>query len=86
MKTKDRRWYDTHFETQKALKLLENLSDEEKEVLSDSLISIIKEIKDCHRNDYDDATKEVPIVSGLRELWACTFLQITDVGMIKMMA
>ena len=68
MKTKDRRWYDTHFETQKALKLLENLSDEEKEVLSDSLISIIKEIKDCHRNDYDDATKEVPISIGLERV------------------
>lgn len=65
METKDRRWYDSHFETQKTLKLLEKLSDEEKEVLSESLITIVKEIKDFHRDDYDDESKEPPLSLGL---------------------
>lgn len=65
METKDRRWYDSHFETQKTLKLLEKLSDEEKEVLSESLITIVKEIKDFHRDDYDDESKETPLSLGL---------------------
>lgn len=68
METKDRRWYDSHFETQKALVLLERLSEEEKSVLSESLVSIIKEIKDCHRDDYEDETKEVPLSIGLNRV------------------
>ena len=65
METKDRRWYDSHFETQKTLALLQKLSDEEKESLSESLISIIKQIKDFHREDYDDESKEPPLSLGI---------------------
>ena len=54
MAIKDRRWYDDHFETQRALKLLEKLDDEERESLSQSLISIIKEIKSFHKEDLDE--------------------------------
>ncbi len=65
MVTKDRRWYDNHFETQKTLSLLQKLSEEEKETLSESLISIVKEIKQFHRNDYEDETKEPPLSLGI---------------------
>lgn len=65
METKDRRWYDSHFETQKTLKLLQNLPEEEKEALSESLVSIVKQIKDFHRDDYDDSSKETPLSLGL---------------------
>ena len=58
METKDRRWYDSHLETSRTIKLLEKLSEEEKEALSQSLITIVNQIKDFHRDDYDDETKE----------------------------
>ena len=68
METKDRRWYDSHFETQKTLALLEKLTEEEKESLSESLISIIKEIKQFHKDDYDDETKEQPLSLGINRV------------------
>ncbi len=68
MVTKDRRWYDTHFETQKTLSLLQKLPEEEKEALSESLISIVKEIKQFHRNDYEDENKEPPLSLGIERV------------------
>ena len=65
METKDRRWYDSHLETSRTLKLLEKLSEEEKEALSQSLITIVNQIKDFHRDDYDDETKEPPLSLGI---------------------
>lgn len=65
METKDRRWYDSHLETTRTLKLLEKLSEDEKEALSQSLISIINQIKDFHRDDYEDDSKEPPLSLGL---------------------
>ena len=68
METKDRRWYDSHLETSRTIKLLENLSEEEKEALSQSLITIVNQIKDFHRDDYDDETKEPPLSLGLNRV------------------
>lgn len=65
MTLKDRRWYDKHFETQRTLALLEKLSDDDKEALSESLITIVNEIKNFHRDDYDDDTKEPPLSIGI---------------------
>lgn len=65
METKDRRWYDSHLETSRTLKLLEKLSEEEKEALSQSLITIVNQIKDFHRDDYDDEIKEPPLSLGI---------------------
>ena len=65
METKDRRWYDSHLETSRTLKLLEKLSEEEKEALSQSLITIVNQRKDFHRDDYDDETKEPPLSLGI---------------------
>ena len=68
METKDRRWYDSHLETSRTIKLLEKLSEEEKEALSQSLITIVNQIKDFHRDDYDDETKEPPLSLGLNRV------------------
>lgn len=65
METKDRRWYDSHLETTRTFQLLEKLSEEEKEALSESLIAIVNQIKDFHRDDYDDESKEPPLSLGI---------------------
>jgi len=65
MVEKNRRWYDSHLETQKSLKLLQDLPEEEKEALSESLVTIVQQIKDFHRDAYDDDTKDVPLSLGI---------------------
>jgi len=65
MESKDRRWYDDHFETQRTLVLLKKLNKDDKETLSDSLISIVKEIKNFHKDDSEDEDKETPLSLGI---------------------
>lgn len=65
METKDRRWYDTHFETQRTFALLKKLNEEDRDALSESLVSIVKEIKDFHKDDFEDETKEPMLSLGL---------------------
>jgi len=65
METQDRRWYDSHFETQRTLSLLKKLNHEDKRNLSESLISIVKEIKTFHREASEDETKELPLSIGI---------------------
>ena len=58
METKDRRWYDSHLETSRTLKLLEKLSEEEKtDILNDisEIQSMMTKLDDIV-NDYIEAT------------------------------
>ena len=61
----NRRWYDNHEETKQTLCLLEKLSGSEQDALSDSLVGIIKEIKDFHREELEDTEKQTSLTLGI---------------------
>ena len=45
----NRRWYDSHKETNEAFKLLKELNDEQQKQLAGDLIEIIEQIKNLHK-------------------------------------
>ncbi|MBE7703903.1 MAG: hypothetical protein E7Z89_07635 [Cyanobacteria bacterium SIG28] len=65
----DRRWYDSHESTHRALEILKDMDESQRRALSKDLTTIVKQIKELHEEDEEsDVSIGIDRVLGLYKL------------------
>lgn len=65
----NRRWYDSHEHTTRALELLKNLDEKKRRAISDDLTVFVKQIKEFHEEDEEqDVSIGIERVLGLYKI------------------
>lgn len=66
----DRRWYDSHEQTQRALEILKDMDEAQRRALSKDLATVVKQIKELHEEEEDEQDVSIGIdrVLGLYKI------------------
>lgn len=65
----DRRWYDSHEQTQRALEILKDMDEAQRRALSKDLATVVKQIKELHEEeDEQDVSIGIDRVLGLYKI------------------